>query len=150
MKFEKFLKSVGTHGLIYKRGNGDRWLLCGGVGMIIPTGVDNLLGAGEVSERIKNFVDSLIEVDTDDKVVLTRAEISADGKAKDIIRVFSDDLTIEVGIYNSDFGLLEKSDTDYLCAVEIEDDDIHIAGKYLLILNRDDEIVGFIKGTNNI
>lgn len=31
MKFEKFLKQTGTHGQIYTRDNGDRWLICDGV-----------------------------------------------------------------------------------------------------------------------
>lgn len=36
MKFDKFLKNVGMMGQIYERANGDRWLVCGGVGMKIP------------------------------------------------------------------------------------------------------------------
>lgn len=31
MKFEKFFKSAGTHGLIVKENEVDSWLLCGGV-----------------------------------------------------------------------------------------------------------------------
>lgn len=34
MKFEKFFKSAGTHGLIVKANAVDSWLLCGGVGII--------------------------------------------------------------------------------------------------------------------
>lgn len=44
MKFEKFLKGVGTHGEVVTRVNGEKWLVCGGVGMVIPKGVDTLLG----------------------------------------------------------------------------------------------------------
>ena len=51
MKFEKFLKGCGTHGQILTRKNGDRWLICGGVGMKVPNGVVNLLGSGEVGEK---------------------------------------------------------------------------------------------------
>lgn len=144
MKFEKFLKSVGTHGQIYTRDNGDRWLICGGVGMIIPHCVDNLLGSGEVSEKIKTIVEALITADTDDKVELKRATIPADGKASDIVRIFGDGFDIEIGISNANFGLLEKSDIN-LAEVEIEGDDELIDDKFLLILNHNDEVIGFIK-----
>jgi hypothetical protein len=144
MKFEKFLKSVGTHGQIYTRDNEERWLICGGVGMIIPHGVDNLLGSGEVSEKIKTIVEALITADTDDKVKLERATIPADGKASDIVRIFGDGFDIEIGISNANFGLLEKSDIN-LAEVEIEGDDDLIDEKFLLILNHNDEVIGFIK-----
>jgi hypothetical protein len=151
MKFEKFLKSVGTHGQIYTRNNGDRWLICGGVGMKIPLGVENLLGSGEVSEKVKNLIEGLIHTDIDDKVALTRAEISADGKASDIIRVFGDNLDIEIGIVNAAFGLLEKGDQN-LAEVEVEAEDNEYLNetKFLLILDRDDEVIGFIEGVRNI
>lgn len=151
MKFEKFLKGCGTHGLVLERSNGDKWLICAGVGMLVPNGVVNLLGAGEVSEKTKNIVEALVRADTDDRVMLKRATIPADGKASNIIRVFGsiDDLSeqIEIGIYNVDFGLLEKADIN-LAEVEIEESDKVF--KYLLVLNRDKEVIGFIEGVNNI
>lgn len=146
MKFEKFLKSTGTHGQIFTRDNGDRWLICGGVGMKVPVGVVNLLGSGEVLEKIKNLVNGLVNADIDDKVHLTRATVSKDGKASDIVRIFGDELDIEVGIYNADFGLLEKADVN-IAEVEIEEsDDELLDGKYLVVLDDIDEVVGFIKG----
>lgn len=144
MKFEKFLKSVGTHGQIYTRDNGERWLICGGVGMIIPHGVNNLLGSGEVSNKVKTIVEALITADTDDKVELKRATIPADGKASDIVRVFSDGYDLEIRISNANFGLLEKADIN-LAEVEIEGDDELIDDKFLLILDHNDEVIGFIK-----
>lgn len=150
MKFEKFLKQIGTHGQIVTSDNGDKWLVCGGVGMRVPVGVSNLLGSGEVPEKVKTLVNGLIKADIDDKVQLTRATVTAEGKASDIVRVFGDDLDIEVGIYNADFGLLEKSDYN-LAEVEVEDsEDPFINGKYLLILDGGDEVVGFIKGVDEI
>ena len=148
MKFEKFLKSTGTHGQIFTRDNGDRWLICAGVGMKVPVGVVNLLGSGEVPEKIKTLVNGLVNADIDDKVHLTRATVSKDGKTSDIVRVFGDDLDIEVGICNVDFGLLEKADVN-IVEVEIEESgDDNLDGKYLVILDRDDEVVGFIQGVN--
>ena len=147
MKFEKFLKSCGTHGQILARDNGDKWLVCDGVGMKVPRGVENLLGAGEVGEKVKTLVEGIVKADTDDKVDLVRATIPADGKAGDIIRVFGDGLDIEVGIYNADFGLLEKRDINL---AEAEIDENNNTTKFLLILDGDDEVVGFIQGVSNI
>lgn len=151
MKFEKFLKGCGTHGQILERENGDKWLVCDGVGMKVPAGVVNLLGSGEVGEKTKKILEALVKADTDDKVSLTRATIPADGKANDIIRIFGglDDLLddIEIGIYNVDFGLLEKTDIN-LAEVEIEDEDI--VTKYLLVLDREDQVIGYIQGVRKI
>lgn len=148
MKFEKFVKGCGTYGQVYKRPNGEKWLICGGVGMLIPTGVDNLLGVGEVPEKIKKLVEGLIMADTDDRVELTRATVSADGKAKDIVRWFGNDTIGEyftIGIHNADFGLLEKKDVN-LALVEVEDpEDDLIDEKYLLILDHKYDVIGFIK-----
>lgn len=147
MKFEKFLKGCGTHGQILTRYNEDRWLVCSGVGMKVPLGVVNLLGSGEVTDKVKKLVEGLIRADTDDKVDLIRASIPADGKASDIVRIFGDKLDIEIGIDNADFGLLEKCDIN-LAEVEIEEaGDDFIDGKYLLILDQNDEVIGFIKET---
>lgn len=147
MKFEKFLKGCGTHGQILERANTDKWLVCGGVGMKVPTGIINLLGSGEVGEKNRKIVEALVKADTDDKVKLTRATIPADGKAGDIIRIFGGEDFVgnafEVGIYNADFGLLEKSDVN-LSYVEIEDTDFQ--AKFLLVLDNDDQVIGFIKG----
>lgn len=143
MKFEKFLKGCGTHGQILTRENGEKWLVCSGVGMRVPVGVTNLLGAGEVGERTKTILEALVKADTDDKVELIRATIPADGKAGDIVRVFGDKLDIEIGIRNADFGLLEKADVN-LAEVEIEDGDVEV--KYLLVLDYDNELIGFIEG----
>ena len=145
MKFEKFLKSCGTHGQIVKTNSGDKWLVCGGVGMIVPKGVINLLGTGEASEATREIVQGIVYADTDDKVTLTEAYLPADGRPSDIVRVFGnpkDD--IYIGIHNADYGLLEKSDQN-LAFLEIEDDDLNTS-KYLLVLDQRDEVVGFIAG----
>ena len=152
MKFEKFLKGCGTHGQILMRDNGDKWLVCGGVGMKVPRGVENLLGAGEEGEKVKALVEGIVKADTDDKVELTRATIPADGKASDIVRVFGgtddffDDI-VEIGIHNADFGLLEKKDVN-LAEAEIDEDEK--TTKFLLILDNEDEVLGFIQGVKDI
>lgn len=146
MKFEKFLKGCGTHGQILERANGDKWLVCGGVGMKVPAGVVNLLGSGDVSEKVKNIVEALVKADTDDKVALTKAYVPADGKASDIRRIFEAidlDSHYQVSIMNCDFGLLEKSDVN-LAQVDIEDENLSETS-YLLVLNRENEAIGFIR-----
>lgn len=143
MKFEKFLKSVGTHGQIYKRDNGERWLICGGVGMLIPLGVDNLLGSGEVPQKIKTTVEDLIKSDIEDVASLCSAYIPADGKARDIVRIFMDGMGDSIKISNADYGLLEKSDEN-ISIVEVTNDDLDDE-KYLIVLNEKDEVIGFIK-----
>jgi len=154
MKFEKFLKSCGTHGQIVKRENGDKWLVCGGVGMKVPAGVVNLLGAGEVSEKTREIIEAIVTADTDDKIQLNAAYLPADGKASDIVRIFGDAYNAdEIGIRNADFGLLEKSDV-LLAYLEIEDDDIEddLDGdfgdvtRFLLVLDPAEEVIGFITG----
>lgn len=146
MKFEKFLKGCGTHGQILKRGNGDKWLICDGVGMKVPAGVVNLLGAGEISGETREIVEAIVTADTDDRVELTKAYLPADGKASDIVRIFSWADEYRVKIRNADFGLLEKSDV-LLSYLEIEDDDLNIT-KYLLVLDPASEVIGFITGVS--
>jgi hypothetical protein len=146
MKFVKFLKSCGAFGRVYERRNGDKWLICEGVGMKIPIGVMSLLGVGEGSEKAGEVIEAIIGSDIDDKVILSRASISADGKASDIVRVFSTQLADEVGISNANFGLLEKSDMN-LAYLEIEDEES--VDRYILVLDLKDEVVGFITGVNS-
>lgn len=147
MKFEKFLKGCGTHGQILTRKNGDRWLVCEGVGMKVPNGVINLLGSGEVGEKTKKILEAIVKADVDEYAELSRATLPPDGKASDIKRVFAlpdifEDEYLEVAISNADFGLLEKSDVN-LSIVDIEDETGRETN-YLVILNHDMEVVGFI------
>lgn len=148
MKFEKFLKRCGTHGQIVNHENGEKWLICDGVGMKVPAGVKNLLGTGEVGEKTRKIIDALLSVDTDERVELSRAVIPPAGKPKDIIRVFGDELfDNDVGIRNEDYGLLEKSDEN-LAEIEIESDEKN--QRFLLVYDRNtrENLIGFISGVN--
>lgn len=153
MKFEKFLKRVGTYGQVLKFDNGDKWLICDGVGMKIPFGVNNLLGSGDVPEKVADLVDMLLDADTEYKVMLNRAQITPDGKASDIIRVFENPMhDLSVGITNADFGLLEKADFNLSCIEIGSVDSEYFAGnKYLLIMDHaGDEVIGFIQGVPTV
>jgi hypothetical protein len=146
MKFEKFFKSVGTHGLIVKKSEVESWLLCDGVGMRIPVGVNNLGVSVDPEPLFKAIVNSEPE---DDYLRLVEAVIQdPEGKANDIIRVFETDLGERVGIWNKDYGLLEKKDR--LTYLEIEDDDTGISSKIMVDRDYDNGVIGFITGTNNI
>lgn len=144
MKFEKFFKSAGTHGLIVKKSSGESWLICGGVGMRIPDGVNNLGVSVDPEPLFKAIVNS--EPD-DDYLSLTEAILlEADGKANDIIRIFETDVGDRVGIWNKEYGLLEKRDR--LTYLEVEDDETCITSKILVVRELNGEVVGFITGVD--
>ena len=148
MKFEKFAKNSGIYGQIVELEAGDKWLVCNGIGMMVPNGLTNLLGIGTAPEKVQRVVESITEVDTDDKVVLTSAYLKADGKPTEIVRIFGDEFGYGVGIKNKDFGLIERSDVN-MCHVEIVLEDGEEL-RCLVILDRNDEPVGFIAGIDPV
>ena len=146
MKFEKFFKSVGTHGLIVKKSEVESWLLCSGVGMRIPVGVNNLGISVDPEPLFTAIVNSDPE---DDFLRLVEARIDdPEGKANDIIRVFETDLGDRVGIWNKDYGLLEKKDR--LTYLEIEDEDTGITSKIMVVRDHTGDAIGFITGVDSI
>ena len=150
MKFEKFFKSAGTHGLIVKKSENETWLVCGGIGMKIPEGVNNLGVNKDPDPVFKAIVNSYSE---DDYLVLKDAILKdPEGKANDIIRVFETDLGDRIGIYNTFYGLLEKKDR--LSYLEIEKDDTDAEDsetlKYMVIRDYDNQVIGFISGATDI
>lgn len=147
MKFEKFLKSVGTHGEVITIGEFDKWLVCAGVGMRIPEGVDNILGVNK-SHDYATIVDVISKTELDEPLSLIEAVLlDPTGKANDIYRVFETDLgDSKVAIINSDYGLIEKSDN--LGYLEIETDDGTII-KYVLVYDKSgQDIQGYITGSS--
>lgn len=143
MKFEKFFKSAGTHGMIVKKSEAESWLLCNGVGMRIPEGVNNL-GVSVSPEPLFNAI--VNSVSDNDFLVLKDAILPyPDGKVNDIIRVFETDFGDRVGIFNKEYGLLEKSDR--LTYLEVEDE-YNITAKILVVRDFDDDVIGFITGGN--
>lgn len=149
MKFEKFFKMAGTHGEIVKRNEVESWLICEGVGMRIPDGINNLGAAIKANDVFNTIVHS--EPDDDYLHLKEAVLLDPEGKAGDIIRVFETDLGDRAGIYNSRYGLLEKRDR--LTYLEIEDDDPDHEGeilKYIVVRDHNDEVVGFINATSEI
>lgn len=150
MKFEKFFKSAGTHGAIVKKSEVESWLVCGGVGMKIPEGVNNLGQSREPDAMFKAIVGSSTETD----ILSLRDALLLDpeGKASDIIRVFEGDLGDRIGIYNGSYGLLEKKDKLTYLEIEHEDEETgeDVTDKFIVVLNHKNEIIGFVAGSNQI
>lgn len=155
MKFEKFLKQVGTHGEILTRENGEKWLLCGGVGMVIPRGVDTILGK-EWDKNYGSIVEVIADAEYDDPLTLKEAVIfNPTGNANSIYRVFETELGDRVGIINGDFGLIEKRDLLGYGEIEVPEkveDDVTVEEarviKYILVYDRTGSIQGFITGSD--
>ena len=149
MKFEKFLKGVGTHGEVIERNEAEKWLICGRVGMVIPRGVDNLLGSTRDKEYA-SIVEVIANAELDDSLKLVDAVLlDPKGNARSIYRIFESELGERVGIINADYGLLEKKDLLGYGEIEVpatENKDAFIV-KYVLVFDRSGKLQGFITGS---
>lgn len=110
MKFEKFIKRAGIHVLVLEDTEGNKWAYNGGVMMFIPDGVNV---TGVVTANIPEWLtDEIYSGDPveyeDERAHLDRAELPADGKAKDIERVYKLGRD-EIHICNADWSLIETS-----------------------------------------
>ena len=143
MKFEKFVKRVGVHGKIVRNGE-EAWLICNGVGMLVPEGVKPFGDVNEPNDLIKAILKADIE---DDELSLFRASLPyADSKPAEIVRVFKTELDDEIGIRNENFGLIEKNDR--LVYLEIETSENNTE-KFILVTDRvGNKIIGFISETS--
>lgn len=155
MKFEKFLKSVGAYGTVYTRNESEKWLVCGGVGMVIPKGVQHILGS-EFGSEYAHIIEVISTQTYDDPLHLSRAVLNeADGKASDIYRIFQTAFDEEIGIINADYGLIERKDLLGYMDIEIDTDEegnpLPIEDcktiKYMLVYNQKGEIQGYITGS---
>lgn len=155
MKFEKFLKGVGTHGEVIERSEGEKWLVCGGVGMIIPRGVENILGVTKETDYA-SIVDVIADVELDDPLELKEAVLlDPTGNAKSIYRIFETEYGDKVGIINADYGLLEKKDLLGYGEIEVpakcDEDGViteeEMTIKYVLVFEPSGTLQGFITGS---
>ena len=146
MKFEKFLKAVGTHGEVIEINESERWLVCGGVGMVIPLGVDNILGISNKNDDTAHIVHVLSSLELDDPMELAEAVLfDPAGGAKSIYRIFETALGDRVGFINSNYGLLEKKDVIGYTEIETAENE---TVKYALIYDASGNIQGFITGSD--
>ena len=142
MKFEIFVKIFGVHRKIVRNGD-EAWLICNGVGMLVPEGVKPFGDVNEPNDLIKAILKADIE---DDELSLFRASLPyADSKPSEIVRVFKTELDDEIGIRNENFGLIEKNDR--LVYLEIETSENNTE-KFILVTDRvGNKIIGFISET---
>ena len=133
MKFEKFAKKAVPHAACVTVGNA-KYLSYGGVYACIPAWCGNM---GIESKENEELDDILNNADWSDcEAYLTSAFLpDADGKAKDIVRVFSDDEGGKVGISNENFALIEKTD---MCVIATNED-----GKTALLVGKHADIDDF-------
>lgn len=120
MKFEKFIKRAGINAVIVTDPDGRKWIYNDGVAMIIPPCfVDNY---GDAAYKIPADIFGAIN-DIDPDVVnpaeLIRAEIPADGKAKEITRIYADG-DFEFAVHNADWSLIERNDSTFIA---VDDND---------------------------
>lgn len=110
MKFKKFVKSLGTDGVIYETSNGDRWLATASVFMRIPDGVQSVTGCA-VRDMPENIERITTQIGRTADAVLWRAIMpQADSAVKDCIRVFKAHDALECPISNDAWTLIEKGD----------------------------------------
>lgn len=111
MKFQKFVKSLGSDGVIYVRKNEERWLGFENVFMKIPDNIrsitaSDILPMPESVEKVINY-DSF----TDPCELYKAIMPYADGAIKDCIRIYATENGMnKVGITNTDYSLIERKD----------------------------------------
>lgn len=149
MKFKKFVKSLASSGIIYKRGF-DRWLASPSAFMLIPCTVQSVTAAGiqDMPEPIDRMIS---QVGCTEYAKLTQAIMPyPDGKIKDCVRVFSTERKdISIAISNDDWSLIEKSDfCEILYAYDIDSGNAEakalLVKQYSQMPDDDDLLVGVI------
>lgn len=149
MKFEKFVKSLGVHGVIHEGTNGERWISGMWETLKIPENVKGVMakaivGMPSAIEEYINYEHAAIPCN------LFRAYMpEGDSAIKDCIRIFkSEDNQYECGIRNNDFALIEKSDLVEMFIGQ-NDEDFEEEPKAILIKRyttdiKEPELVGII------
>ena len=127
MKFEKFAKKAVPHAACITVA-GDKYLAYNGVYARIPGWCGNIGIDSKENEELSAVLEHGEYGESE--AFLTRAYLpNADGKSKDIVRVFRDSEGFEIGISNENFALIEK--TDMLMIVACEDGrNALLVGKY--------------------
>lgn len=111
MKFQKFVKSIGTEGIVYVRENGERWLASQDVFMKIPDDIQSIT-ASEAKE-MPDTIESIINSDyfTDPCELHDAIMTCADGAIKDCVRIYATQNALcKIPISNSAYSLIEKKD----------------------------------------
>lgn len=111
MKFQKFVKSLCSDGIVYNRKNGERWLASERVFMKIPEDIRSVTCA-DIAD-MPDFAENIIKYDSfTDPCDLSKAVMPyADGVIKDCVRIYATEgKQNKVAIDNSSYALLERKD----------------------------------------
>lgn len=155
MKFEKFVKSLGTAGTIYERTNGERWLASESCLMRVPYSARSVV-AWEIVEMPDEFETIISQIGFKNEAFLVKAHMPiADGSTRDILREYE---SVKNGytciITNADYSLIDrkKDIVEILAVYDLNKDENEV--KALLVKNvpvtpeEDYELVGVILPIN--
>ena len=149
MKFQKFVKALGSDGIVFNRKNGERWLASDRVFMKIPEDIRSIT-ASEITD-MPDSVEGIINFDSfTDPCELHKAVMPyADGVIKDCVRIYATENALNtVAIDNSSYALIERKDiVEMFCKYNSGDETSE--GKALVIkrpsdFTSDEEVVGLI------
>lgn len=150
MKFQKFVKSIGSEGVVYVRKNEERWLASGKVLMKIPDNIrsitaDDVLEMPEGIDKIINY-----ESFTDPCALYEAIMPEADGTIEDCVRIFAtENCLATLPICNSDYTLIERGD---IVEMYVKIENVSQIGKALVIkrgtVTGDTETIGIIFPTD--
>ena len=140
MKFQKFVKSIGSDGIIYVRKNDERWLASGTVFMKIPNNIKSITAKEILS--MPDYVESIINYDSfTDPCELYKAVMPTPTSAiKDCVRIYATENALNMlPICNNDYTLIEKKDEiEMYVRIDIKNKDTE--GKALVIKQVDDSV----------
>ena len=153
MKFQKFVKSLGSDGIVYNRKNGERWLASERVFMKIPEDIHSVTCA-DIAD-MPDFAENIINYDSfTDPCDLHKAVMPyADGVIKDCVRIYAtENAQNTVAIDNTSYALIERKDIVEMF-VKYNTEENSFEGKALVIkrptdFSSDKEIIGLIFPTN--
>ena len=153
MKFQKFVKALGSDGIVYNRKNGEQWLASERVFMKIPEDIRSVTCA-DIAD-MPDFVENIINYDSfTNPCDLAKAVMPyADGVIKDCVRIYeTEDRLSKVAIDNGSYALIERKDIVEMF-VKYDAENETSEGKALVIkhlagLLHDEEVIGLIFPTD--
>lgn len=150
MKFQKFVKSLGSNGIIFVRKNEERWLASESAFMKIPDSIRSITASDIVPmpDAIENIIN--YEAFTDPCDLYKAIMPFASAGIKDCVRVFAtENALVTIAVRNNDYALIERGDLVEMY-VKTNADDETSQGKALVIKERsiipdeEPELVGIV------
>lgn len=150
MKFQKFVKALGSNGVIFVRKNNERWLASTSVFMRIPGTIRSITASDVVP--MPDSIESIInyEAFTDPCELHEAVMPFASAAIKDCIRVFATENTLnKIAVRNNDYALIERGDLVEVYIKTNAEDETSVAKalvikEYPVLPNVEPELVGII------